>query len=81
MVHGGMLGTARVALGDVQRAGVLSERTQPLHQTKKKLQKWSKVAGRVMYCSGLSVTTMLLSYVLLSHDRNPCINVRWGYQV
>ena len=75
-------GTARMVLGDAERAGFLSQRTQPLRQKKKKLHKWYKVTGRVLYCGGLSViTTQLLSYVLLSHDHNPCINIRLGYQV
>lgn len=75
-------GTVRMVLGDVQKWLAFCLRGLSPCIRKKKLQKWYKVTGRVLYCSELSViTTQLLSYVLLSHDRNPCINVRLGYRV
>lgn len=84
-VRGGMRGRRHRQRGTGARAesvGFWSQRTQLLHQKKKKHQKWSKVTGWVLHCGGLSVITIqLLSSVLLSHDRNPCINVRSGSRV
>lgn len=87
VVHGGMLGCwhgGDGTRGCARRAGLVSQRTQPLHRKKthpnqtKNLQKWYRVTGRVLCCSGLSViSTQLHSYVLLSHDCNPCIDVRY----